>query len=76
VARWRESNPLRLPEGLERESDPKVRIVYDGAIPKIEVNGRMIEPDFNSTGMGHDYAVNIAAKLFEPHIRRLRDSGV
>lgn len=63
VARWRESNPLRLPEGLERESDPKVRIVYDGAIPKIEVNGRMIEPDFNSTGMGHDYAVNIAAKL-------------
>ena len=62
VMDWRNAHPLTLPAGLEKEPEPVAKIVYEGNMPKIEVNGERLEPDFNSTGMSHDYAANVAAK--------------
>lgn len=35
-----------LPEGLSGESEPDAHVVYKGWMPKISLNGRLLEPDF------------------------------
>ena len=37
----------RLPPGLDAEPEPDARIVYAGWLPKIALNGELLEPDFS-----------------------------
>jgi len=51
-----------LPVGLSKEADPQARIVYDGFLPKIELNGRKYDPVLNLCGAGFEFADNIVLK--------------
>jgi hypothetical protein len=52
-----------LPPGLADEPHPSAKIIYEGNLPKVEVNGRRYEPWFNLVAAGCDYAWNQAVKL-------------
>ena len=45
----------RLPPGLDAEPEPDARIVYAGWLPKIALNGELLEPDFSGEGK-YDFA--------------------
>ena len=50
-------------EGLRNEPAPDVRIVYTNGLPKISLNGELIEPEFNQSEIDNLYRLNGAVKM-------------
>ena len=46
----RQGTSVPLSTSLADEQDPTVEIYYEGALPKLRINGRTIEPDVNLLG--------------------------
>ena len=59
---------LALPSGLSDEPEPDVRILYEGHLPKISVNGRILEPDFSQNYANDAWSCN--------GVLQMRDAGV
>ena len=51
-----------LPAGLADEPEPVAKVVYVGGMPKISLNGTLVDADFNQSGVDHDYALNAVVK--------------
>ena len=51
-----------LPAGLETEPEPEAKIVYDRGMPRISLNGRLYNAEFNQSDDVTVYRLNAAAK--------------
>ena len=52
-----------VPGSVAEEPEPKAKIVYDGFLPKVELNGRRYDPVFNLIPAGSPYSWNQAIKM-------------
>ena len=57
-----DSSDYRLPASLASEPEPDAKIVYVDGMPKIRLNGRILEPTFNQSDIDPLPRVNAAIK--------------
>jgi len=52
-----------LPAGLANEPQPDAEVVYRDGLPKISLNGEIVEPILNMSDMNYKFGLNQAAKM-------------
>ena len=58
----KETAEFALPAGIEAEPEPDAKVVYVQGMPKISLNGKIIDAVFNQSDVSTRFRLNAAAK--------------